>query len=987
MGKWSPERIRELRGDLEREEFAELVGVSTLTIYRWELPEDAKESRRPRTGSRKRLEQVRRSLESERRFPTSFPPASHGFAGRQPERTAPHPGSTSDINDDLPETFWEKMGPLPRIFRLLMNAQFSQVEDALVDVLTSGVLEEPAGRVFALMCTGYQALLARNDPRSALTSVSGLVVELSTQSIPRTLAAKGYALAALVFASADGKLFSPTKVGRYADQVRSLAGSDETDSLALVAVAEAWTAFHQGHKGAFVRVLERNRAVVSEASALVPRMMGVHLLALASALDGFQPDACRRLKALADEAHELGFYRMECRALARLCMASHISGVSRPHIALLTERFHKVSQEAGLLPGHADLVLLAAEAEVMHGLGRFDEAQACVDKALSVGKRLGWPPADILMVQTRLAFHMYGIEGVTAAVRTFEQDWQALNRPSIDACIRYFNGLDESFQGNQSEAIRLFNEAFELACATGVRPWLEHFSISLSVASSVFSRREHSYQRALHLWELTLERLPSPWFHLFRNHILGMALSFEGREIEARQLLESSAVSFDLIGEVTETVRIRRSLAIAMLVLGNPEAEALLDASEKEMARLGIDIAPLHTRESAKKLAREVTEKHTDLTKPYAALVVPFQRITLRGMDVEVQLQELVKLARQLSEGKPVHLCELGVDGIPMKGGEYQTSKERFSFGDGCGRRFLLVVEGDLTSEQRSSIQLLVITAALSLEVNTLRALSKPKAAEAPAVSFSLPDVIAASSAMRHLLEDIQRLGNSRATVMIHGESGTGKEVVAQAVHELSGRKSGPYITFNSTAVPENLFEGQLFGYKKGAFTGATKNHPGVIRAANGGTLFLDEIGDLPLAVQPKLLRFLENQEVFPLGETRSYPVDVRVIAATHRNLEKMVEEGTFREDLYYRLNVVPLEIPPLRARRDDVLPLTRHFVKRFTPEEENTPSLSPDAMVALLGYTWPGNVRELRNVIERTLAFSPLPKVLLPEHFRLSQS
>jgi transcriptional regulator with GAF, ATPase, and Fis domain len=239
-----------------------------------------------------------------------------------------------------------------------------------------------------------------------------------------------------------------------------------------------------------------------------------------------------------------------------------------------------------------------------------------------------------------------------------------------------------------------------------------------------------------------------------------------------------------------------------------------------------------------------------------------------------------------------------------------------------------------------------------------------------------VPGLIAASPAMRRVLGDVGRLAGSHATVVINGESGVGKELIARALHQRSPRAGQPYIAFNCAAVPHELFEGHLFGYRKGAFTGAAADHAGVIRAADGGTLFLDEIGELPLDIQPKLLRFLDNAEVFPLGAQRPVTVDVRVIAATNRDLAAEVRRGHFREDLYYRLLVVPLVVPPLRARREDIVPLARFFARQQT-EHGRAPAFAPDALAALDAHTWPGNVRELRNVIARAFAYSPRPDVI----------
>lgn len=245
---------------------------------------------------------------------------------------------------------------------------------------------------------------------------------------------------------------------------------------------------------------------------------------------------------------------------------------------------------------------------------------------------------------------------------------------------------------------------------------------------------------------------------------------------------------------------------------------------------------------------------------------------------------------------------------------------------------------------------------------------------------------VAASPSMRALRAEIAALASSRATVIIRGESGSGKELVARAVHDASTRSARPFVTLNCAAVPRELFESQLFGHKRGAFTGATSDALGVLRAADGGTVFLDEIGELPIDVQPKLLRFLENAEVLPVGANRTQTVDVRVVAATHRDLLKRVAEGAFREDLYYRLQVIPLVIPPLRERPEDVVAIARSFLRRYASPGQPATALAPDAVSKLMAHAWPGNVRELRNVIDRAMAFEPRPATLRAEHLRLAR-
>jgi len=230
-----------------------------------------------------------------------------------------------------------------------------------------------------------------------------------------------------------------------------------------------------------------------------------------------------------------------------------------------------------------------------------------------------------------------------------------------------------------------------------------------------------------------------------------------------------------------------------------------------------------------------------------------------------------------------------------------------------------------------------------------------------------LPGLVSADPAMQPLLEQVRRLAPSRVSVAIHGETGTGKEVVARAIHQLSERREGPFVALNCGALPFELVESELFGHEKGAFTGADKPRAGAFEEADGGTLFLDEVGDLPLAVQVKLLRALESGEVRRLGGGKTTVVDVRVVCATHRDLLAAVETGTFREDLYYRLCVAPVELPPLRQRVGDVVPLAEHFIAMLAPGNERI-TLTPAARAYLEGHRWPGNAREVRNVVQVAL-------------------
>jgi hydrogenase-4 transcriptional activator len=284
-----------------------------------------------------------------------------------------------------------------------------------------------------------------------------------------------------------------------------------------------------------------------------------------------------------------------------------------------------------------------------------------------------------------------------------------------------------------------------------------------------------------------------------------------------------------------------------------------------------------------------------------------------------------------------------------------------------------------------TSIQTLLRVVELGMDVCALRERDKAKWNDtedsSPTSQSMLPGFIHSSLAMSALVEEVNRIRSSDVTVLVTGESGTGKEVVSRAIHTLSQRKDKVFVPFNCTAVPKELAEGHLFGYRKGAFTGAVSDSPGVIRAANGGTLFLDEVGDLPIDVQPKLLRFLQESEIHPLGERSPIKVDVRVIAATNVDLEKMVANGLFREDLYYRLNVIRLRVPPLRERRSEIPAIVNYYVNHYSEKfKKRNITVASQTMDLLMVGEWKGNVRQLCNEIQRFAARAIDGDQILPE-------
>jgi DNA-binding NtrC family response regulator len=246
---------------------------------------------------------------------------------------------------------------------------------------------------------------------------------------------------------------------------------------------------------------------------------------------------------------------------------------------------------------------------------------------------------------------------------------------------------------------------------------------------------------------------------------------------------------------------------------------------------------------------------------------------------------------------------------------------------------------------------------------------------------LTVNELIGASTAMARVKEIIGKVAVTDSPVLIEGESGTGKELVAAAIHRLSARGKGPFIPVNCSAIPRDLLESEFFGHVRGAFSGAVADALGLFRGANEGTIFLDEIAELPPELQVKLLRVLQEMQVRPVGSTKAYPVDVRIIAATNRNLEQAMNTGSFRQDLFYRLNVIRIVLPPLRERRDDIPALVNHFLRRFNKRfRRDVKGISPDALAALGTYDFPGNVRELENLIERAFAMGAREQVSLAD-------
>lgn len=329
-----------------------------------------------------------------------------------------------------------------------------------------------------------------------------------------------------------------------------------------------------------------------------------------------------------------------------------------------------------------------------------------------------------------------------------------------------------------------------------------------------------------------------------------------------------------------------------------------------------------------------------------------------------------VELLRYCKEISPATIFIL-ITGVPT----IDTAVDAVNFG---ADRY--VIKGDrLLDELRLAVKQVAETLDLKKEAGYLRRELRRLT--------GLDHIIGTSPKMREIFELIENIAPQTSRVLVTGESGTGKELVARAIHENSARAKNPFITINCGAFPETLLESELFGYMRGAFTGANENRRGLFQAAHGGTLFMDEIGNMSVTMQVKLYRVLQEGKVRPIGSNEESSVDVRVIAATNKDLEKEIAEGRFREDLFYRLSVIPIHLPPLRERREDIALLAREFLGRFTASmSKNVEGIEPEAMRRMEVYDWPGNVRELENTIERAVALESASRISvesLPDRIR----
>jgi DNA-binding NtrC family response regulator/tetratricopeptide (TPR) repeat protein len=588
--------------------------------------------------------------------------------------------------------------------------------------------------------------------------------------------------------------------------------------------------------------------------------------------------------------------------------------------------------------------------------GNYDAARECLERARDAYGAFGrqtshWYDWSVRVLFARLALRRGALtEAITSADETI-----AAGAPTFDALqatLIATDALAASGRLDEAEA-RLKTAADQLDPRSAPATWAEYLRLrgSLHERRGRPSEAYHDYAQSGTLLDLLGERYRAALSHL----ALGRLVAPSGARSVAERHLDEAAAVFHRLGatrDLADTEAARRLLTYVGTgedLVGQPEADDALVQRMVEAAEL----PELLDRETAVTL---LEASHGTITVVFVNAVSGIRIVQALGCDTDT--------ARESARA--------AIDGA--------LDKEPTAFVDALGRHAdgprLVVVLSPQAIGYPVARRLRMLTSVARQGFALCAARERSAAPPGPSVEQSLepvlPGFLSASAVMSRVVDQIQRLQGNDLTVLITGESGTGKELVARAIHVGSHRSGALFLPYNCTTTGRDLADSQLFGHRRGAFTGAVSDHPGLVRSAASGTLFLDEIGDLPLDVQPKLLRFLEQSEIMPVGDSRPIRVDVRVIAATNADLEQRVAEGRFREDLYYRLGVIRIHVPPLRDRREEIPHLATLFL-REAAERLVKPdvSLSSDVLEVFAQYWWPGNVRQLKNEIQRIVAMS----------------
>jgi DNA-binding NtrC family response regulator/tetratricopeptide (TPR) repeat protein len=584
-------------------------------------------------------------------------------------------------------------------------------------------------------------------------------------------------------------------------------------------------------------------------------------------------------------------------------------------------------------------------------------------------------------------------------------------------------GRSHLAKGQVEEATRCFEHAVDICTRLGDSQFIADARLWLAEALLLAGRADEA-RKQVEITRDFLKEWPELYGWALMMRVTAKANAAEGHVAAAIQALRQSTSIYEIKEAVYDCALNRMVMADLMKRQGR-FAEALreIESAALTFEKLGAATDLATARQTAESL-RALEEKHGGASE--ALPVMPdlvstldgflAERIVNAAVSRDLLLREIVSVAREQSDSRAVLLAEVtgedsalentprftAASSVGLSESERKAELEQlarhneeeysenhtYRLADNHGTGYLLRLidpKAQRFVTGTVNIQPLLSLIEQSLEMLGFRSKMRRTQIFDPArllAQVELPGFICASRAMSQVLEQIHKIRSSDVTVLITGESGTGKELIARAVHAGSSRRYSTFLPFNCSAAPKDMIESQLFGYRKGAFTGAVADNEGIIRAAERGTLFLDEIGDLPLELQPKLLRFLQEGEIHPLGANQPHRVDVRVVAATNSDLERGVKEGRFREDLFHRLNVIRIQVPALRQRREEIPALVSHYLTQYQEESAKRDiQISEEALDLMLVYDWPGNVRQLCNEVRRIVAYGESGTVINPEH------
>lgn len=649
-------------------------------------------------------------------------------------------------------------------------------------------------------------------------------------------------------------------------------------------------------------------------------------------------------------------------------------------------------------------------------IGQWDRAQEALERALALATDIDERGAKVPMILDSLGeLHMlrgdldqakdYLSRAVALATENGNK-WYA--GQALRTLGRCYIAIDDP-----SKALAKSHEALTLAETIGDRQAICESRLIAAEAHLLTRDLEDCQKQLQFVTAETTDSATDLGFSGESHRLLGMLAMARSDASAAAQHFGTSVSIFDLLGDRYRSAR-------AHLELGRAYAKILPDRAGEHLSRALNTFRELGARldlSRAEEELRDLAQATPTRTQEQSALT---QLLTLRLAEAvasrELLLRELAAVMRQETGAQKVLISEVAERNEPRVvismgcapaeslkiASEINVLTEEPARERYCKKQDAEVIylkssnapaaflylspRSQSTLPQGVAVEPLLRVVELGMDVCALRAGAHKsgeleKADEMTGTNL-MPGFIHSSPAMTQLVEEVHKIRSSDVTVLVTGESGTGKELVARAIHAISSRRAKVFVPFNCTAVPKELSEGYLFGYRRGAFTGAVSDSQGVIRTAAGGTLFLDEVGDLPLDVQPKLLRFLQEGEIQPLGEQRPSKVDVRIIAATNTDLEEMVAQGKFREDLYYRLNVIRLRVPPLRERRSEIPTIVNYYINHYSSKfGRKDIQITPQAVDLLMVSDWPGNVRQLCNEIQRTVARSEDGTLITPDH------